>query len=408
MPLATPINIAAAFLIHIAVSSFSALLISLAAGRLSCGIAGLSLLLGSVAAMNTYTVFTNTECHANAVVETWWEKALYLFLAIVALRQFTYLFYYANHGWRTLDIHNFGDLPLHLTFIRNFAAGTAFWPKNPIYPLEFLRYPFGIDLYSALWESLGIHTQTHLAVLGGLSFAAALVLLHVWLGWWGVGAFFLNGGLANLAIFQSGKLLDYQSQLAWKNFFLTLFIPQRGFLWALPAGVFLLKTVFEVCYHKKELPKHTWLSLGFIWGIFPFFHLHSFLIISLLIGCWGVFTGRWRRLLPLFYMALPLAAGFILFSTDCFEKAGTIRFQWGWMAGDEIGAAFWWENTGLWTLTALWVIWEAVNGKLKSYRSYCFSAAGLFFIFTFVIMAPLGVGQSESDDLALFMPGFPF
>lgn len=376
-----------AFLIHISASALVAMLLSLLFGKLTPAIAVFSLAVGLASAWVAGRRFPEFGRFFESI-ETWWQKGICLFIAFVAFRHFSHLFFYARDGWRTLNPNNYGDLPLHLTYIRYFSAGNPFWPDNPIFPAEGLRYPLGIDLYSALWESLGVSTQGHLFFLGIIAFAVTLVLLHKWLGWWGVGAFFLNGSFAALAIFQTGKVADYQNQLAWKNFFLSLFVPQRGFLWALPAGVWLLKTAFDLFYEKRDPARHQFIPAGFVWGAMPFFHLHTFVAVSVLMGSWGLATRRWKQMLPALAIAVPLATAFILYSTDFFSKAGVAHIKWGWMSGEGYLSVFWWQNLGPWLFVPVWMAWEVWKGKLQEYRLYFAICVFWFFIFSFVMLAP--------------------
>jgi len=92
----------------------------------------------------------------------------------------------------TLSATNYGDLPFHLSLIRFLASGADFMPLNPIFSTETLRYPFGVDLYGALWESLGIQTAGHLFLYGMAATLATLVLLRELGGAWAMAAFFLT------------------------------------------------------------------------------------------------------------------------------------------------------------------------------------------------------------------------
>ena len=55
----------------------------------------------------------------------------------------------------TLLPHNYGDLPLHWTYVQHLASGASFWPENPILTQDRLRYPLGVDLLTAVFVQLG-------------------------------------------------------------------------------------------------------------------------------------------------------------------------------------------------------------------------------------------------------------
>lgn len=377
-----------AFLLHISASSFAALFLSLAFGRLTPFISGISLLSGTAISVIAYKLFNAWGDKSDFQVKTTWEKCLYIFLLYVAFRHFEYMFYFSGKNWWTLGINNFGDLPLHLTYIRYFSGGCSFWPANPYFSTELLRYPFGIDLYSALFESIGIPANTHLFILGILSFVVTLITIHRWLGWWGAGALFLNGGCAGWIFLKTGVLHDYQANLAWKNFFLSIFITQRGFLFAFPAGIYLLNLFFNICFKGKTLHQKLVVPVGFLWGILSFFSLHSFLAVSLMVGSWALITRTYKKFIPLLIIAVPIALFFILISTDMLQKSSVLHFKWGWMADNQNILKFWWRNTGLWMLLPLLIGYEVWKGTLIQYRWFFITILFWFFLFTFVMFAP--------------------
>jgi len=66
---------------------------------------------------------------------------------VASLRHFLFLYVERDGVIRTLSPNNYGDLPLHLTYIAYFVKGARFWPANPIFTGESLHYPFGVDLF---------------------------------------------------------------------------------------------------------------------------------------------------------------------------------------------------------------------------------------------------------------------
>ena len=107
---------------------------------------------------------------------------------------------FENGDFFSIRLHNnFGDLPLHMQIIRYIAAGGPFWQQSPILAGHPLIYPFGMDLYSALWESLGIPFAWHVKLGLFVSGASLVILLLAWGGpsfggWFLVTAFFFNNG----------------------------------------------------------------------------------------------------------------------------------------------------------------------------------------------------------------------
>jgi len=237
---------ALAILMHLAVSTCSAMILGLAWGKLNYGIALVSLLIGAVAGIWGWQ---SSKDEKRLFPEVKFVQALfYGFILFAALQHFLYLLYYDRNSINTLHAYNFGDLSMHLQYIRYIAHGAHFWPDNPEFAGDLLRYPIGMDLYNALWENIGVPADSHLFLAGIIMTVVTISLLHKWMGWLGVGAFFLNGGLANWQSILEKRLYDFQDTVAWKNFFLSLWITQRGFLFAIPAGIYVIKMVTETDY----------------------------------------------------------------------------------------------------------------------------------------------------------------
>jgi len=137
--------------------------------------------------------------------------------AVVALRQFLWLLHERGGVLYTLLPNNYGDLPLHWTYIRYLANNASFWPENPIIVGQRLRYPFGVDLFTALFVQLGASLPGLLAALGVLGSALAACALFGWGRGFAVAAFLFSGGLAGYQWLTTGQLLDYQDTVAWKN-----------------------------------------------------------------------------------------------------------------------------------------------------------------------------------------------
>ncbi len=266
------------------------------------------------------------------------EIALTVFVLYVGFRNFFWLLYPGDHQLSTLAATNFGDLPMHVNFIRAFANGIEFPPRNPIYPMELLRYPYGVDLYNALWEAVGVRLQAHLFMVGLLATSASLILLRSFAGWYGIGGFFLSGGLAGWQVLSGARLQDFQSTVAWKNIFMAVFLTQRGMLFALPMGLILLMAFRAHLNDSAPLGRRGQRILGLIWGFFPLFHLHAFIAVSVLLlalviehggglrAIVAFFTGRMAR-----WAYLP-ALALIYHSTKGFRAGSVVHWQLGWTA----------------------------------------------------------------------------
>src|SRR5438128_7599343 len=171
-----------------------------------------------------------------------WFWAMAVCLAVFAVRSFCWLLYIDGSDLRIQSPNNLGDLSLHVTLIRNFANGAPIWPDNPIYVFSKVRYPAGIDLFNALLYLVHIDLITGFVWVGLVASLATFYTFFRWGGTFGVAGFLFNGGIAGFQFFTTLKFLDYQggNKIAWKSIPLSMFVTQRGWLYAIPAALILL------------------------------------------------------------------------------------------------------------------------------------------------------------------------
>src|SRR3954453_11247918 len=177
-----------------------------------------------------------------------WFWAVAICFAMFAVRSFCWLLYIDGSELKIQSPNNLGDLSLHLTLIKNFANGVALWPDNPIFALSKLRYPAGIDLFNGLLCLVHIDLLIGLVWVGLLSSLAIFYGFYRWGGTFAVAGFLFNGGIAGFQFLKTWKFLDYQGAaadiahkpIAWKSIALSMLVTQRGWLYAIPAGLVLL------------------------------------------------------------------------------------------------------------------------------------------------------------------------
>jgi hypothetical protein len=171
-----------------------------------------------------------------------WFWLMAAFFALFALRSFCWLLYIDSGELRIQSPNNLGDLSLHVTLIRSFANGVPLWPDNPIYAFSKLRYPAGIDLFNALLCLVHVDLMRGLVWTGLLASLATFYAFFRWGGTFGVAGFLFNGGIAGFQFLKTLKFLDYQggNKIAWKSIPLSMFVTQRGWLYAIPAALILL------------------------------------------------------------------------------------------------------------------------------------------------------------------------
>jgi hypothetical protein len=357
---------------------------ALATGSLTPGIAVLGLLVGLIGMAAAYRGCARlTPSPGLSPLD---HLAGAAFLA-TAFRQFGWICFRRGEALETLLPYNYGDLPLHWTYVEYFAQGAPFWPQNPIFTGERLRYPFGVDLFTALFVSLKAPLPPVLIVMGLVASGLVLVTLLYWGRGFAVAALLFSGGLAAMSWpLGAGSPAVSLPELAWKNLFLSLFVPQRGFLFALPAGLILLGSWRErLLRGRPGLP--AWVE-GIIWGVLPLFHLHTFLFVSLLFGIWSLLGQAGDRGRAALLWALVPGTWSTLEVTDYFRAASLVGWQPGWMLGEENPVFFLARNFWLFLPLALWAGGRALRKRDRERLLLLGPGLGLFALLFLVRVAP--------------------
>jgi hypothetical protein len=226
------------------------------------------------------------------------------------------------------------------------AATTHWWPTSPILAGDPLRYPPGSDLFNSLLVVAGEPTVRGLlwCGLGG----AALTGYALWRWGWAMGlaALLFNGGLAGKVLLHGG---DPDAVSEWKNIFLTLFVTQRGFLFALPAGLLLLVAWREENFgaaKKVILPLPV---QALLLAAMPLFSIHSALYLGVaMTGVALICSASRVRMVKLALMAWPVMAflGWLV-ATGAGGPSAIHALGWnvGWMTDGTV--LFWFWNFGL-------------------------------------------------------------
>jgi hypothetical protein len=344
-----------------------------------------------------------------------WTWVLAACFAIFAIRSFCWLLYIDGNQLKIQSPNNLGDLALHITYIRNFANGVSIWPDNPIYVFSKLRYPAGIDLFNALLCCLHLDLTRGLVWTGLLASLATFYAFYRWGGAFGAAGFLFNGGIAGFQIFNSStflKFLDYQGDrtIAWKSIALSMFVTQRGLLYAIPAGLLLLWSWREKFWgtgaqdrHRGPLP--FWVELS-LYASMPLFHLHTFLALSSVLACMFIIgEARVRKhVATLLASAFLPATFFVWLITDHFQAGSVLEWHPGWVQSDEDFArtffSFWFSNFGIliplvFVLIGLCIqrVWKTGirwGGKLSEEVVFLLAATAIFVFAFFVKTAPWG------------------
>ena len=367
-------------LIYIAVSTVAALLLGENAGGLNWSISFVSLIVGATVGIALFFLMPPTPVRLGPSAQSpviaedddplgkyrpIWLCLVGFFFAIFAFRSFCWLFYFEGENISIQSPFNLGDLGLHLTYIKTFANGVSLWPDSPIYAFSKLRYPVGIDLFNGILTNLGFDLRPQLAATGLLASLATFYALYRWGGTFTVAGFLFNGGIAGYAFLQTHQFLDYQgtSHVSWKSIPLTMFVTQRGLLYAIPAGLLLLRQ-WRVKYgsdsdqEKQLLP--VWAEY-ILYATMPLFHVHTFIALSIVLLV--LFLTRPPSRSPLFKLvaaAVLPALIFVWLTTDKMHAGSILGWHLGWT--QNIGEfnmpffRFWFFNFGVFLPLAIALI----------------------------------------------------
>src|SRR5437660_9282470 len=344
-----------------------------------------------------------------------WAWVLAACFAIFAVRSFCWLLYIDGDQLKIQSPNNLGDLALHISYIRTFASGVSLWPDNPIYVFSKLRYPAGIDLFNALLYCLHLDLTRGLVWTGLIASVATFYAFYRWGGAFGVAGFLFNGGIAGFQILNSFtflKFLDYQGDktIAWKSIALSMFVTQRGLLYAIPAGLLLLWSWREKFWgtraqDRHRAPLHFWVELS-LYASMPLFHVHTFLALSSVLACLFIMgDARTRKhVVTLLASALLPATFFVWLITDHFQAGSVLEWHPGWVQSDEDFArpffSFWFLNLGIliplvFVLIGLCMqrVWKTGirwGNKLSEEAAFLLAATAIFIFAFFVKTAPWG------------------
>lgn len=337
-----------AILSGVAVAVVAALLLACLGGGLAGhhgGVGLLSLALGVFAAVLSWRMMSETR-QRNESPRSFWDWLMIGIFTCASARAFFWLLYEDGDWWKILSPNNLGDLSLHLAFIHWMAATQHWWPASPILAGDPLRYPPGSDLFNSLLLIAGV------PVVQGLLWCAlcgaALTGYALWR--WGRGialaALLFNGGLAGTVLLQGG---DPDAASEWKNLFLTLFVTQRGFLFALPAGLLLL-----VAWREENFGSDGRITIplpiqALLLAVTPLFSIHAALYLGVaMVGVSLAAPASRMRLMKLALFSWPLMAFFgWLVATGAGGPSAvhSIGLKSGWMSDGTV--KFWFWNFGI-------------------------------------------------------------
>ena len=382
-------------LIYVAVSTVAALLLGESAGGLNWSLSFVSLIIGATGAIAVFFLMPPSPERSLVAAEddaplakyrSIWVCLVGFVFAIFAFRSFCWLFYFDSENIDIQSPFNLGDLGLHLTYIKTFANGMSLWPDSPIYVYSKLRYPAGIDLFNGILTNLGFDLRPQLAATGLLASLGAFYALYRWGGTFAVAGFLFNGGIAGYAFLQTHQFLDYQGtpHVSWKSIPLTMFVTQRGLLYAIPTGLLLLwqwRARYGSDSEREKGLLPVWAEY-ILYATMPLFHIHTFIALSILLLVLFLTRPASRSsLLKLVAAAVFPAVIFIWLTTDRMRAGSILQWHFGWT--QNVGELkmpffrFWVFNFGVFLPLAIALTWIVARQESSDFSSRQSSAPEL-------------------------------
>ncbi len=333
-------NFAAAILYAMSSSVLLSIVLGFLRGGLSPGSAFASLLAGMAVAI--FSLWKGPKSFAAARRPRGWEWYSVGLFAWFSLRAFLWLVTIEGDEIKTVVWNNCGDLSLHLGFIRYLANGAPFWPDSPILAGGKLTYSIGADLFNSLLALIGLDVYRGLVLVGVVCSAITGMALWRWGRGFTLMGFLCNGGFAavtlllphQIALSITGNpvgfpdaegwpaVADMQGGLAWKSIPISMFITQRGFLFALPAGLLLLcswRARFFEGGGKDKWRMPLWGEV-LLYSAMPIFHIHTFIALSFMLAAFWLARVQIRK-----SIVCLLAVSFIPATSLVYLTLGTLR-----------------------------------------------------------------------------------
>jgi hypothetical protein len=319
----------------------------------------------------------------------WTVSALLLVIVFLgAVYQKDGAIYTTNH-------YNHGDLPFHLSITQGFVVGENYPTEHPEKAGARLTYHFLSDFVAAQYVAIGGELIAVYQLQNVLMVLALLTILH----WWGLkftrnrfamlivpALLLLNGGWGWLKLIEVSRLsgtpllslflhptIDAttgQEGIRFSNIITTLLMTQRGILMALPLAVLAFTCLWRG-FRKDDFERLPWmLGAGFLAGLLPLAHGHSFLVqmlVGTVLACFDIphAKSRWRGWLAYFGLALLIALPQVVllrYKTSVLPGSffGT-EMGWDSNARDFLSwLTFWYRNSGIiFVLLGLAYLWRS-------------------------------------------------
>ncbi len=276
------------------------------------------------------------------------------------------------------------DFGSHIALIRSFSLGDnaarmlrGKAPEYPLFPGEPIRYHFLFYLFVGLLEKIGLRIDWAINIPSALGFFLLLSTIYILamrlfkdhrIAILGIIFFLFNGSLSFIRFFQTHPIsfrtpmeilrtTEFTSFAPWGKgditafWNLNIYTNQRHLALAFGIGLLFLMAIHEL-HHKSWKQQRLWaIGFGLLFGIFPFFHQPTLVIIAVCMAVYFFLFPKLRIFLLVsgaitFTLAMPQ----LLFLTHSGADK-SIAWYPGYLIHDSLTlghfVSFWWQNLGL-------------------------------------------------------------
>lgn len=276
---------------------------------------------------------------------------------------------------------SWGDMMLHLTLASHFVEVGVRDLLLPIFPASKLAYPFLIDVHAAQlyaitgsWQvSFGLPTISLLTALAVLLYRLAWRLSHSRIAstLWPLLIFGSGSAAGIISYIQDygshlSTFADYanlgaarpETQQVFANITTAQLLPQRSYLIGLCVSLVILhiitalyrETTAKIDVAREQRSAY---FVAILVGLLPLIHVHSFLVISVLLL--GFVSVRWRQnghppwtWIRATLLAVIIAAPQIIWQVKSSLSSGFTSWKFGWLTAPTSNIwMFWLINLGL-------------------------------------------------------------
>jgi hypothetical protein len=336
-------------------------------------------------------VFRHYRSKIPAFLPRWWAGAGMTVLLLFSFWLMVHTFSYDGNAHTILIARKlWSDFGAHIPLIRSFSLGNNFpnpikgsFVQYPIFPGVIIRYHFLFFLFVGLLERTGVRIDWALNIPSALGFFFLLILLYILakklfqstaVAVLSVVFFLFNGSLGFFRFFAMhplsshtiGDILhikDFPAFAPWSPgdvtafWNLNIYTNQRHLALAFALALLF---IFRIVQNKK----YSWdkqmlraLPWGVVFGILPFFHQPTLLILAVFMACYLLlYPNQWA-----FIVTTGIITTLLAVPQMALTGGGVRTAEWypGYIIHNDLLArqqvvyivtrmlSFWWQNLGL-------------------------------------------------------------